>query len=93
MFFLLHLSARRKPALAWLLAASLFFYTWWNPADLPFLVVSITLNYALALSIQRARADSWRWWLTTAGIAANLFFLCYYKYAAFAAVNLAALFG
>ena len=92
-FFLLGRSGRRKPALAWLLAASLFFYTWWNPADLPFLVVSITLNYALALMIQRARADGWRWWLTTAGIAANLFFLCHYKYAAFAAVNLAALVG
>lgn len=92
-FFLLGRSGRRGPPLAWLFAASLFFYTWWNPADLPFLVVSIALNYALAWILSRVRDDPTRRRLTAGGIAANLFFLGYYKYAGFAAANAAALLG
>jgi alginate O-acetyltransferase complex protein AlgI len=34
--------------LGWLIAASLVFYGWWNPAFLPLLVGSILVNYAIA---------------------------------------------
>jgi D-alanyl-lipoteichoic acid acyltransferase DltB (MBOAT superfamily) len=92
-FFLLGRSGRRGPALAWLLAASLFFYGWWNPADLPFLLFSISLNYSLAVALRRSTDARWRRWLAASGIAANLLFLGYYKYAGFLVTNLNALLG
>ena len=62
-FFLLGRLGRRGPALAWLLVASLFFYAWWNPADLPFLLLSIALNYSIAVALRRMqrrdRAARW----------------------------------
>ena len=92
-FFLLGRSGRRGPALAWLLAASLFFYGWWNPADLPFLLFSIALNYSLAVALRRSTDARRRRWLAASGIAANLLFLGYYKYAGFLVTNLNALLG
>ena len=55
--FLLRHFAGRTWALAWLLAASLFFYGWWNPRFVPLLLGSIAANYALGqhiLSLARA---------------------------------------
>jgi alginate O-acetyltransferase complex protein AlgI len=92
-FFLLGRSGRRGPALAWLFGASLFFYAWWNPADLPFLLFSIGLNYSLAVLLRRVAGERRRWWLAAAGIAANLIFLGYYKYAGFVVANLNAALG
>lgn len=92
-FFLLGRSGRRGPALGWLLAASLFFYGWWNPWDLPFLLLSIALNYSLARALRHTPDGHWRRVLAGCGIAANLLFLGYYKYAGFAAENLNALLG
>jgi D-alanyl-lipoteichoic acid acyltransferase DltB (MBOAT superfamily) len=93
LFFLLGRAGRRGPALAWLLAASLIFYAWWNPPDLPFLLTSIALNYTLALTLHRVEDPGVRRTLTAAGIGANLLFLGYYKYAAFAAETLTAVVG
>jgi alginate O-acetyltransferase complex protein AlgI len=92
-FFLLGKSGRRGPALTWLLGASLFFYAWWNPADLPFLLVSIALNYSTALALRRVQREHSRHLLAACGIAANLLFLGYYKYAGFMAANLNAMLG
>jgi alginate O-acetyltransferase complex protein AlgI len=92
-FFLLGKSGRRGPALAWLFAASLFFYAWWNPADLPFLLLSIALNYSLAVALRRTEDHRLRRLLIGCGIAANLIFLGYYKYAGFLVSNLNTLFG
>jgi alginate O-acetyltransferase complex protein AlgI len=92
-FFLLGRWGRRGPALTWLFAASVFFYAWWNPADLPFLLLSIGLNYSLAAALRRVRGPRVRWWLTASGIGANLLFLAYYKYAGFLAANLNAILG
>ena len=63
-------------ALCWLVAASLFFYGWWNPKFVLLLAGSILVNYALAEQIHR-RAS--RVWLIT-GIAANLALLGWFKY-------------
>jgi alginate O-acetyltransferase complex protein AlgI len=92
-FFLLGRLGRRGPALAWLLGASLFFYAWWNPADLPFLLLSIALNYSIAVALRRTSREGPRRALAAGGIAANLIFLGYYKYAGFVVVNLNALLG
>ena len=66
-------------ALGWLVAASLFFYGWWNPKFVLLLVGSIAGNYVLG---QRIRGTLSRRWLI-AGIAANLALLGWFKYANF----------
>ncbi|MBW4023232.1 MAG: MBOAT family protein [Proteobacteria bacterium] len=63
----------RGPALGLLIGASLVFYGWEHPADLPLLVGSIAGNYALG----RRVADP-RWF--TAAIVANLGVLGLFKY-------------
>ena len=92
-FFLLGRIGRRGPALAWLVAASLFFYAWWNPADLPFLLLSIAFNYSVSLALRRASSPVLRTTLLTAGVAANLMFLGYHKYAGFLAAGINAVAG
>ena len=76
-----HLGGRwfgRTPALVLLIGASLVFYGWGNPADLPLLAGSIAANYALG---QRATRPRW----FACGIAANLALLAVFKYGAFIA--------
>ena len=73
--------AGRRPAAAWLIAASLVFYGWWNPAAVPLLLASITINYALAMLILALEArPALQSWVTGTGIALNLAALFYYKY-------------
>lgn len=75
---------RRQWGMAWLLAASLFFYGWWNPADVSVLLVSVVFNYlmgmGLAGAVQRGGAVSSR---LTVAVAGNLLLLGWYKYAGF----------
>lgn len=90
-FFIL---GRYKPMLAaaWLTAASLFFYGWWNPVYVGLLALSVCFNYACGMAIARAfvRGDhgARKHWLIFA-VAVNLAVLAYYKYANFfvASVN------
>ena len=42
-----------RAALAWLLAADLAFYGWWNPRYLPLLVGSVGVNYVVGQRILR----------------------------------------
>jgi alginate O-acetyltransferase complex protein AlgI len=84
--FLLGRFAGRAWALAWLLAASLFFYGWWNPRFVLLLLGSIGANYAVGqriLHLARAerRAATRRWLI--AGVAGNLALLGWFKYADF----------
>ena len=85
---------RRTPLwIPWLLAASYFFYGWWNPADLPFLVLSIALNYATARTLRGLPPGHGRRVLLTIGITGNLVFLGYCKYAGFLVSNANAIAG
>ena len=84
-FFLLARISTQLAA-AWLTAASLFFYGWWNPAYLGLLVASIVCNFYFGAGIGRAvavhaqaRAKGW----LIAAISANLLLLAYFKYANF----------
>jgi len=85
-FFLLGRLGGRAWALAWLLAASLFFYGWWNPRLVPLLAGSIAANYWLGQRIlrhaQSGHATPARRWLI-AGITCNLALLGWFKYADF----------
>jgi alginate O-acetyltransferase complex protein AlgI len=91
-FFLLG-RRHRAWAGAWLTAASLFFYGWWNPVYVGLLLASILLNYSAGLAIVRASSAIRARRLLVAAVAANLLLLGYYKYAGFFISNAAVLFG
>lgn len=76
----------------WLVAASLFFYGWWNPVYLILLIASIGLNFALGRLINRSGKTSQRvaLWL---GVGLNLGSIGLFKYAGFAAENVNLLCG
>jgi D-alanyl-lipoteichoic acid acyltransferase DltB (MBOAT superfamily) len=78
-------------AAAWLAAASLFFYGWWNPAYVALLLASIVFNYFAGLRIARAAVRKKAWLI--AAVTANLCLLGYYKYSNFFLTNAAALIG
>ena len=76
----------RQLAAAWLGAASLIFYGYWNPAYVGLLLVSICFNYGIGYALARAhntdqnhRKNS----ILAVGIIADLLLLGYYKYANF----------
>jgi alginate O-acetyltransferase complex protein AlgI len=94
-FFVFAASGARRPAMVWLVVASLFFYGWWDYRNLFIIVPSILGNYVFGWAIgagrraapRRARA------LLALGIAGNLAAIGYFKYFNFAAASLAALAG
>jgi alginate O-acetyltransferase complex protein AlgI len=85
------LGRRAAWAATWLVAASLFFYGWWNPRDLPLILASIGFNFGVGRMLRRGgrRAKAW----LAFGVAANLGLLGVFKYADFAVRNAADLTG
>src|SRR3954469_17665174 len=75
-------------AAAWLAAASLFFYGWWNPILVVLLLASIIFNYLVGRAIVRETGARRSRRLLAVGVAANLVLLGYYKYADFFVSNL-----
>ena len=75
-------------AAAWLAAASLAFYGWWNPVYVLLLVASICFNFTVGLAIVREGGNRRAGSLFAGGVAANLALLGYYKYADFFVSNL-----
>jgi alginate O-acetyltransferase complex protein AlgI len=84
---------RRSEALgaAWLAAASLFFYGWWDYRYLPLLLASVGFNYWCGQRLRSAAGAGKR--LLCGAIAVNLGLLAYYKYAAFFVASVGALSG
>src|SRR5262245_4023707 len=90
-FFLLGRTSREW-ALAWVIAASLLFYAWWRPLNVLIIAPSIVINFVLARLLQGLNREGNRAAsraVLIAGIAFNVLFLGYFKYANFAvrAVN------
>lgn len=77
--------------LPWLLAASLFFYGWWEPRYLLLLLGSATFNFVLARCLHSRRGQTGQGLLLAIGVAFNLGLLAFYKYAAFIVDNAASL--
>lgn len=75
----------RNGFVAWLVATSLFFYSYWNPAHLWVMLVSIAANYAFGTAIASSTDPGRRRWLLMAGIALDLTALAYWKYTLFLA--------
>ena len=82
---------RHRVASAWLVATSLFFYGWWNPAYLLLIFGSMLFNFAMGTAILTDKLP--KKWLLFTGIATNLALLCYFKYANFFVDNLNTLIG
>lgn len=79
------LLCRTRFALHWLLAASLFFYGWVNPAFVLLLLYVVVVNFGAGLMIERSPRR--KLWLAGA-IVATLAPLGMYKYSAFATGSL-----
>ncbi len=87
----LRLAGRARAAKVFLVAASLFFYGWWELRGVAIIVVSIAINYSLSLLMERWPARSRL--VLTAGIVFNLGLLGWFKYYNFLAGALDALPG
>jgi len=84
-FFLLG-KASRELALRWLILASLCFYAWWRPVNVLIIAPSIIVNFLLARTLQRLsrqQRPAVARWVLVGGIAFNVLFLGYFKYANF----------
>jgi alginate O-acetyltransferase complex protein AlgI len=77
----------RTWALGWLILASLFFYAWWRPLNVLLIAPSILINYAVARTLEKlGRNDEQRYLsrvVLLLGIAFNIAFLGFFKYADF----------
>jgi len=93
-FFVYFFLTRKKTAVtanAFLVFASLFFYSWWNIAYLPIIAGSMLFNYAMGRALTSMSMNSGglkrkkqlKNALLTFGIITNLALLGYYKYADF----------
>lgn len=86
-FFLAGKRGHHRIAISWLVACSLFFYGWWNPAYLGLILASILFNYAMGIVLS-GREIRHRKTMLAIGVSANLVLLGYYKYANFFVNNL-----
>jgi D-alanyl-lipoteichoic acid acyltransferase DltB (MBOAT superfamily) len=63
-----------------LLAASYFFYGWWDWRFLGLIATSTVVDFYCARAIERATAPRQRRWLLAAAVSVNLTFLGFFKY-------------
>jgi alginate O-acetyltransferase complex protein AlgI len=75
-------TAGPRAAQAVVLLASLFFYTWWKPIHLPYLLGSILVNWFIARRIGESIGQQ-RKRLLQLGLVLNIGFLCVFKYVNF----------
>jgi alginate O-acetyltransferase complex protein AlgI len=83
----------RGAAFGWLVAASLFFYGWWNWFFLSLLLASLLFNYAAGSWLCKLDKRPPAKVVLGVALAFNLGFLGYFKYANFFKENVNALFG
>ncbi|NOQ64205.1 MAG: hypothetical protein GQ582_06810 [Methyloprofundus sp.] len=75
----------RSAAILWLVAASLFFYAWWNPVYLWLLIFSIAFNYTVGVILCSKNKSKL---LLIIGISVNILLLTYFKYTNFLVDNI-----
>ncbi len=83
-FLALQRGSRARFGVAWLVAASLVFYAWAQPAFLVMLLGSVLGNFGFGLWIQDAESDRARRVWCVIGVVLNLALLAVFKYAGFA---------
>src|SRR5262245_54637735 len=67
----------------WVLAASCVFYMSWNPWFLLLIFASTSVDYLVALRLERTASPARRKWLVAFSLLVNLSILAYFKYAVF----------
>lgn len=81
-FYWLKFTTPTAAPVLWLIAASLFFYSWWRPEYLSLLIYSIIGNYLLGLYLGTGEIKpSIKKCVLIVGVTANLSVLAYFKYA------------
>jgi D-alanyl-lipoteichoic acid acyltransferase DltB (MBOAT superfamily) len=83
-FYYLIRSNNKNLSILWLVTASLFFYSWWNPAYFLLIISSILFNYFIG----RALLKYHYFFLLCIGVVGNLALLGYFKYGNFVVDNI-----
>jgi alginate O-acetyltransferase complex protein AlgI len=73
----------------WLVAASLYFYGYWDVSLLPLIVLSIIVNFVLGKTLFANRSKA----ILVLGLCINVGLLAYFKYVGFFIENVERLFG
>ncbi len=96
-YFFLNRKRLTAAATAWLVFASLFFYSWWNIRYLALISGSIIFNFAVGTGLSRTartgRSDPARRTILAVGVIGNVLLLGYYKYTDFLIANINAFGG
>lgn len=80
---------KQQLPILWLVIASLFFYGWWKPLNLPLIISSILVNYGLGHLLGNViEKKSVKKTTLILGIIFNLALICYFKYANFLVSNI-----
>ncbi len=91
-YFLLNKRKLTTAATAWLVLASLFFYSWWNIKYLALITGSIIFNFGVGTTLAKMQKSGERTWsgksILLFGIAVNVALLGYYKYVDFFIANI-----
>ena len=89
-YFYLNRKRLTEAAKAFLVFASLFFYSWWNIAYLPIILASMLFNYVVGVSLSKKgeHAKVGKKAVLVFGIVANVALLGYFKYADFFLENI-----
>ncbi len=91
-YFWLNKKRLTEASKAWMVFASLFFYSWWNILYLPLILGSILFNFTVGSTISRIKTNDSkkgfsRKTLLTFGIVTNILLLGYFKYMDFFIAN------
>lgn len=99
-YFWLNKKRLTQASKAWLVFASLFFYSWWNAIYLPLILGSILFNFTVGSTITKMGSISTtlskgfsRKSLLAFGIISNILLLAYFKYMDFFILNANTLLG
>ena len=90
-YFYLNKKRLTTASKAWLVLTSLFFYSWWNVAYLPLILVSMLFNYVIGSALSESNESKKRpsrKVILTLGISSNIALLAYFKYVDFFIENL-----
>jgi alginate O-acetyltransferase complex protein AlgI len=90
-YFYLNHKRLTEASKGFLVCSSLFFYSWWNVAYLPIILVSMVFNYATGRSLNKACKNKRKGFskksILIFGIVFNLLLLGYFKYTDFLIEN------
>ncbi|HIP01981.1 MAG TPA: MBOAT family protein [Campylobacterales bacterium] len=88
-YFYLNSKRLTEGSKAFLVLSSLFFYSWWNIAYLPIILVSMLFNYVVGVSLSKDKEHTRvsKKVLLSIGVIVNVALLGYFKYADFLIEN------